>query len=215
MYKDIHERMRTVDNHHILFYEPTVSDLDVVGFDCGPGGIEYNDRQAFAFHVYCSINDPHGDPRSKYMCHLEDNLFFYWREKNMKQLGGGYFLTEFGAVSDSPSGVNEISWILGQAEQRFISWAYWQFKYNADITTASRPGTLESFYDIHGNLQQAKVKALSRTYAQAICGIPRESIFNETTSDYRLVYIIGEVCVYCFTVKTKENLSPLVHGTCN
>lgn len=56
-----------------------------------------------------------------------------------------------------------------------------------DVTTASI-GDVESFYDSQGNLQVEKVKALSRTYAQAICGEPTQMRFNETTGAFTLSY---------------------------
>jgi len=192
MYKETHEEIRKVDDEKLIFYEPMVSDLDRIGFTEGPGGAAYNNRQVFSFHVYCSVNDPHGDPKSKYLCHLEDEEFFMWREKNIKAIGGGYFLTEFGAVSQSPQGVDEVSWVVSEAEKRLYSWAYWQFKYYGDFTTASRPGTQESFYDADGNLQFEKVKKLSRTYAQATCGNLISSVFNDTSAHYKLVYKSGD-----------------------
>lgn len=65
LYKHVHDMVRQVDDNHILFYEPMVSDLQTVGLPVnGPGGAAYNNRQAFSYHIYCSVNDPHGDPRS-------------------------------------------------------------------------------------------------------------------------------------------------------
>lgn len=49
-------------------------------------------------------------------------------------------------------------------------WSYWQFKKFQDITTATSPATTESFYTEDGELEINKVRALSRSYAQAIAG---------------------------------------------
>ena len=54
-----------------------------------------------------------------------------------------------------------------------LGWSYWQFKKFQDITTATKPGAAESFYTEDGKLELNKVKALSRTYAQAIAGRTR------------------------------------------
>jgi endoglycosylceramidase len=52
-----------------------------------------------------------------------------------------------------------------------IGWSYWQFKKFQDLTTAASPATTESFYTEDGELEINKVRALSRSYAQAIAGI--------------------------------------------
>jgi endoglycosylceramidase len=51
-----------------------------------------------------------------------------------------------------------------------IGWSYWQFKKFQDLTTAASPATTESFYAEDGELEVNKVRALSRSYAQAIAG---------------------------------------------
>lgn len=119
---------------------------------------------------------------------MEDDTFFNWRDASVKQQATGRFLTEFGAVSDKPIAISEISWVLDQADKRQLSWAYWQFKYYSDITTAARPGTIESLYTVDGQLQMSKVKALSRTYAPAICGNPIVTFFDTTDAYFKLQY---------------------------
>lgn len=64
------------------------------------------------------------------------------------------------------------------------SWSYWQFKLFNDITTA---GPEESFYN-GTDLSVPKVKALSRSYAQAIQGLPLLMDFNAETSEFQLIY---------------------------
>lgn len=56
------------------------------------------------------------------------------------------------------------------------------------MTTQSRPATVESFYDDSGNLNSNKVKALSRTYAYAISGVPVDTKFNPTNGHFSLEY---------------------------
>jgi predicted negative regulator of RcsB-dependent stress response len=53
----------------------------------------------------------------------------------------------------------------------YVGWSYWQFKKYQDLTTAASPATTESFYTDDGELEMNKVRALSRSYAQAIAGI--------------------------------------------
>jgi endoglycosylceramidase len=188
MYRRLHLDIRKIDDEHIIFYEPAVSDIDIIGFEEGPGGHAYDNRQALSYHMYCSAVDTQGNPRSEFLCRVLDDEQFKWRESASKRIGGGRFLTEFGALSDQPKSVHETNWILNEAEKRLHSWTYWQFKYYQDFTTAVMPGNGESFYAPDGSLYQNKVKALSRTYAQAVCGVASASLFNPTTAVYALNY---------------------------
>jgi len=87
-------------------------------------------------------------------------------------------------------------------EINFRSWTYWQFKYYQDITTMANPGTTESFYDEYGNLQINKVKALSRPYAYAICGVPVRESFKKGV--FTLVWVARDDC---YNKKTELFLS--------
>ena len=49
------------------------------------------------------------------------------------------------------------------ADEHLVGWAYWQFKYYADLTTSAGTGS-EGFYNADGSLQGWKAKALSRSY---------------------------------------------------
>jgi endoglycosylceramidase len=84
-------------------------------------------------------------------------------------------------------------WIdLEQADKHIQSWAYWQFKFFQDLTTASAAGG-ESFYLGNGTLDAQKVRALSRTYAQAIAGVPSVHSFDPLSSNFTLAYTINTV----------------------
>lgn len=186
MYKQLYASIRQADPEHIIFYEPMVTDMFKTGFDTGPGGPQDNDKQSLSHHIYCNPVNNSGDPRSPILCHAEDSFLFEERKREIQRLGGGGFLTEFGAVGDHVSGANELTFITDQADKTLHSWTYWQFKYYSDITTADKPGTTESFYFPDGSLQVHKVKALSRTYAQAICGIPIVMKFDSNSALFSL-----------------------------
>ena len=118
MYKKLHEVIRQVDDKHILFYEPCVADLLQTGLIEGPGGIDYNNRQVFSYHVYCIDVTKQGDPKSDLVCELDDTLLISLRfEEAKKKKFGGMMLTEFGAISNSTAGVKEINRITGIADQ--------------------------------------------------------------------------------------------------
>lgn len=69
-------------------------------------------------------------------------------------------------------------------------WTYWQFKKFGDFTSTALD-TTESFYDKNGELELNKVRALSRSYAQAIAGLPMTMLFAPDTALFRLQFIIN------------------------
>merc|ERR1712166_683669 len=75
-----------------------------------------------------------------------------------------------------------------------VGWAYWQFKYYADLTTSASAGTgNEGFYNNDGSLQTWKVKALARSYMMATQGEPALSgtTFNSDTSAFSATYTVN------------------------
>ena len=89
----------------------------------------------------------------------------------------------------------------------YSGWSYWQFKKYQDLTTTTRPATAESFYTEDGQLQITNVRALSRSYVQAIAGRinqshlfhsilflsgqPMSMSFDPITSRFQLVFNIN------------------------
>jgi len=188
LYSEVHKRVREVDNNTILFFEPMVDDATGVGLQKGPGGPGYNDKQALSHHVYCGIVDNDGEPDVPAVCHGIDSFMFKNHQKNADKIGIPAFLTEFGAVSNSSRSATEISYVADLADEHLNSWSYWQFKGYNDITTQARPASIEGFYDEKGNLQSEKVKALSRNYFYATCGLPIKQHFNHKTAEFTFTY---------------------------
>ncbi|CAF2073205.1 unnamed protein product [Rotaria magnacalcarata] len=192
MYKKLHEVIRTVDDKHLIFFEPCVFDLLHTGFTEGPGGKEYNNRQVFSYHNYCLDVTKQGDPKSDLVCDLFDNILIYLRvQEARKKKFGGMMITEFGGNSNSTEGIEELNRVTAIADDFLQSWTYWQFKKYADLTTSVRPATTESFYTDDGELELNKVQALSRSYAQAIAGLPITMSFSPTTNLFELQFIIN------------------------
>eukprot|EP01096_Ripella_sp_DP13-Kostka_P014216 TRINITY_DN634_c0_g1_i4.p1 TRINITY_DN634_c0_g1~~TRINITY_DN634_c0_g1_i4.p1 ORF type:complete len:536 (-),score=168.48 TRINITY_DN634_c0_g1_i4:53-1615(-) len=188
MYQKIATAIRTVDQGHIIFFEPAVSDYFHSGFTQGPQGPSYNYLQAFSYHVYCGPSTSTGDPTSILLCNATDGYFFDTRKKDIQRLGTGHFLTEFGAMEGTTIGVESIDFVTNQADRLIESWAYWQFKNYNDITTVSGTTGGESFYLGNGQLDTAKVKALARTYAQFTAGVPLVHSFNPLTAVFTLSF---------------------------
>ncbi|EGR33243.1 hypothetical protein IMG5_057980 [Ichthyophthirius multifiliis] len=188
LYNKVHQEIRKYDDQSLLFYESASSDILNLGFIHNVGGDEYLDREVYSYHIYCPFISKEGDPLNNYICEGLDNIIFKGKFKEFKGLKVGGFLTEFGALSNSTKAFQEIESVVKNSEQNFHSWAYWQFKYYGDITTQSRPGTVESFYDNFGNLNSLKVKALSRTYAYKICGKPIYTEFDGQNGKFMLSF---------------------------
>jgi len=187
-YTLLHQTVRKNDNNHLVFYEKATVDIfGASGFTAGPGGKPYNDRQVYSYHVYCGPNDPQGDPRNIIECAGEDFVEYEIAANDARRLGGGGFMTEFGAVGNTTTSIQDIDWITDAADAFFQSWAYWQFKYFADLTTS---GTGEGFYNKEGVLEENKLKALSRSYPQAVAGLPTYFSFEPRNAEFKLEYHI-------------------------
>ncbi|CAF4623999.1 unnamed protein product, partial [Rotaria sp. Silwood2] len=117
MYKKLHEVIRKVDDKHLIFFEPCVFDVFQTGFTEGPGGKEYNNRQVFSYHDYCLDVTKQGDPQSDVLCELFDNALIYLRVKEARvKKFGGMMLTEFGGLSNSTKGVEELNRVTSIAD---------------------------------------------------------------------------------------------------
>jgi len=96
-------------------------------------------------------------------------------------------LTEFGASGNDEDSLALLGFAADQADSAFQSWAYWTYKDMHDITTAN--SATETLYDEDGKINAAKLKALSRTYAQAIAGAPLTMSFDPRTAAFQLQYV--------------------------
>ena len=188
-YRKLHEYIRSVDNETLIFFDASPFDSIGLGFTEGPGGPEYNDRQVLSYHIYCGTNDAVGDPVNPTICYIADTVSNYVHLKAAESLGIGSFLTEFGAYTNSTKAINEIDWVTNYADERFQSWAYWQFKWYADFTTSS--GVLEGFYDNDGNLQSNKAEIMSRPYFSSTCGVPKSYKFDRKTKSFSYSFVFN------------------------
>lgn len=194
LYRRTHEKIRSVDNNTIIFFEPNVFDIVSVGFTEGPGGPEYNDRQVFSYHIYCPEVTDSGEPKIPAVCEKFDRSYMNVKTAKANALGLAGFLTEFGALSNTQKSADEISRVAGLADEVLHSWSYWQFKWYNDFTTADRPGSIESFYNTDGSLQSNKTKALARSHAFATCGVPTSQSFDPTTGIFNFSYKLSWTC---------------------
>ncbi|KAJ3444958.1 hypothetical protein M0812_10820 [Anaeramoeba flamelloides] len=182
MYKNIYADIRSIDQDHIIFYEQSTSDIiGKNGFDGPPGDYSKDRNQVFSYHIYCSTNK-NGTPNNLLFCNMTDELIWedVWLSLDKMDVTGA--LTEFGAMPDNTNSIENLDYILRKVDSKFQSALYWQYKYYKDITTQSNEA--ESFFFDDGSLQVEKAKALSRTYAQKVQGMPHGMFFNPLNSAF-------------------------------
>jgi len=87
------------------------------------------------------------------------------RREDAERLNVPLIITEFGACSNSMSCFSEISGACDAFDDSLASWAHWQYKGFGDFTTTGNSN--EGLYDNSGNVQDNKLRALTRTYVHA------------------------------------------------
>ncbi len=150
MYKKLHEVIRQVDDQHLIFFESCVADLLQTGLTEGPGGVDYNNRQVFSYHVYCIDVTKQSDPKSDVFCEIDDTFLMSLRyEEAKKKKFGGMMLTEFGGMINSTEGIKEIHRITGLADE------YLQNK----LKSTKKTDLCHSFIQVGliGNLKNIKI----------------------------------------------------------
>ncbi|GMH54125.1 hypothetical protein TrST_g5761 [Triparma strigata] len=186
-YKRVHEAIRKIDDEKIVFYEPLTYDVWPVGFDTIPvGGEEYADRSAMSYHIYCPLAGGNTTPLElKLACQAIDWDFFHQRVHDIKRIGGGGMMTEWGSLSNTNLDLAELNHILRLADDYLVSQVYWQYKDYHDITCTGDAGI--SLYP-GGEIQDDKVKILARTYAEIVAGKTKTMKFHEKISRFDLTY---------------------------
>jgi len=196
--------IREVDEETIVMFEPLTwgmifpdsgpaRKIAGAGFDAVPGGAEFKNRSAFAFHYYCwfatGISEQKGStgpykPLQKAECDRAFGpLVFDSVEDTIDQIGGASILTEFGAMVPNATnrtelGTEEMEWVLNEADKRFQSWTYWDmislFSYN--VSTQAHMGKMDG------------VKTFVRPYAQAIAGEPQSTAFDYASDMFSFTF---------------------------
>ena len=193
LYNATLQAIREVDDATILFFEgvPTsqyIGDYlhgstDLLSPD-GPGGVEYADREAFAFHLYCPPNS------NEFICDGMIDLNWDWlqRSKRRMKTTKSTLMTEFGAVGNDPASIRLLNKVLSASEAMQQSWFYWTYRSYGDITTQN--SATETFYYPNNTIQVEKIKALSTTYAPSVAGVPSSIhyYFNRQDSQFGLEY---------------------------
>lgn len=93
-----------------MFFEPSLTDyIFGTGFKTNVGGKDYRNREVYSYHIYCPFVNKQGAPKSPFLCRIFDKIFFRQKNRTVRKLKIGGFLTEFGALNNSTKSVNEIA----------------------------------------------------------------------------------------------------------
>jgi len=131
--------------------------------------------EPMAFHTYCVTGTDGDGPTTfltKTLCHLNDGLQLSQRRSDLKRLRTAGIVTEFGAVSDTPTGLAEVRFVADhfdgngspEGEQTPLSWIYWD-----KIPPA------EDYR-----------RELARSYPRAVAGDIVSMKFNASSGDFLL-----------------------------
>lgn len=190
MNQAIHEAIRTVDNKHIIFYEPAtggnILDATPVGYTALPGGEEYQNRSGLAYHIYCPLLEsdmpyhPTNHSVLTYLieavefaaCDLLNTYQYDTRANDVLRLHTAGFMTEFGEIlsDENDYSMGYVQYTVNKMDEIFHSWTYWGL--TPDPTS-------------NQNLN----KVLARTYARKISGIPSRMFFDHQSANFTLTFV--------------------------
>jgi len=173
------------DPSHLIFDEP--DNYASRGFPTFIGPMNLPNL-VFNVHIYCGARSPvTGNPTNLVACAFQDGRSLGRRSADRPEMGSaaqpggpGWFVTEFGATS-SPALLTSITADLDAAE---VGWAYWAWKYYGDPTGSAA----ESLVMADGHLRSTAL-VLSRTYPQAVAGVPISFDFSPSTGVFHLAYV--------------------------
>ena len=177
--------IQTADPGALVFYEPDIfSSRGSTNF-VGPMPFA---NLVFNVHVYCGHRSGKtGNPTDIAACANQEQRSFRTRGEDRTDLGttaqpGGpaWFLSEFGATSN-PALLDHLT---AEADKSLVGWTYWSWKFYADPTGSSAEGLVSS----DGSLRSTAA-ILSRTYPQAIAGVPKSVSFDPSSGVFHLSYV--------------------------
>ena len=183
MYSVLHQYIREVDNDSIIFFEPATGGnfLDgwPVGFEAGPGGVAYNDRQALSYHIYCLVIDkPQPTDLLQYLkemlsidsCDILDDLLYDVRRDDTNRLGLAGFLTEFGNAGKGLAAGEIIDFATAKMDEVFHGWSYWYLTPDPSVWNST------------------EIMALARPFPHTVAGTPTLLHFDPKSKNFTLAY---------------------------
>jgi endoglycosylceramidase len=172
------------DPGHLIFDEP--DNYASRGFPTFIGPMSFPNL-VYNVHIYCSSRSPKtGDPIDLNACTRQEVNSLMKRGADRYEMaspeqpgGPAWFVTEFGASSSPPL----LAAFTSAADAEKVGWAYWAWKHYADPTGSASESLLTS----DGRLRPTAA-VLSRTYPEAISGVPLSMSFDPDTATFHLTY---------------------------
>lgn len=173
----MHDVVRSVDPDTLVLYAPAEVNNRImrrVGYEQG-----FLPEAGMAYHVYCIVGTDGDGPTSlplKELCHFNDGFSLKQREADLFRLQTAGFVTEFGAVNPSPTGLAEVGFVLDHFESMHppTSWAFWDYH---EIVGHSNKTQVDAY-----------IKLLARPYPRAIAGDLWSVRFNSETNAFKMQY---------------------------
>jgi endoglycosylceramidase len=177
--------IEAADPHHLIFIEPDIYHEHGLPTLLEPMGFQH---LVYNFHVYCPQRSAvTGNPTNLSACERHELKSILNNEGERSRLssaqqpgGPAWFMSEFGATTD----VALVSDLTKDADGVGIGWSYYSWKYYNDPTGS----TSEALKAVSGSYSPI-VGSLSRTYPQAVAGMPVSVSFDPTTGDFKMTYI--------------------------
>lgn len=145
-----------------------------------PGLIYDHQNIGFSWHNYCFVKSIIPKIPSK-ACNKQLGGVFDNAETTQKQLQSASIMTEFGAMDD----LDQIAFIAAKADEKLMSWHWWQYKLFADHHPEQ--SMFENNSDL-GTVKKDKLKILVRPYPRATAGIPQALKFDTKTRHFSYSY---------------------------
>ncbi|GAM18779.1 hypothetical protein SAMD00019534_019540, partial [Acytostelium subglobosum LB1] len=176
MYDNLNAAIRKNDSQHIIFFEPVTWDDAGVGFERVPGGDDFRNLSALSYHFYIPPD-----------VSIDEAMVIRMNDLNKLECAG--LLTEFGADGgDAPNVLDSMIHTMDKVEEHLQGWIFWEYKCFAPDSYCN------FFFNSNGTVNTERVYHYSRSYAMAVAGTTKQSIFEDATSVYTITYVINGDC---------------------
>jgi endoglycosylceramidase len=178
-------QIEAADPGRLIFEEPDI--FGARGLPNQVGSLNFPDI-VFNVHVYCGYRSGRtGNPTDLIKCAAQEERSLTTKLDDRADLntpsqpgGAAWFVSEFGATS-SPALLDQLT---SEADRFLVGWTYWSWKYYDDPTGSAD----EALVSPRGRLNPT-ARVLSRTYPEAVAGLPVTMAFDPPTGTFRLVFV--------------------------
>ncbi len=181
-YERVIAAIRSVDAHHLIFYEPYVT------FDFGvPTTLEHfaDGDLGMSFHDYCLENAA----TDASQCSSAEAQVIRNALARSRSTGDALVLSEFGATND----LSDLARVVSDADGSGISWIEWSYC-GCDDPTGSIPPSVEGLVanprlpGVGSNVDQSKLAVLAEPYPRVVSGTPLSYSFDDSSHTFAFRY---------------------------